>query len=115
MAHCDISLRRMILAGGFALVLAGGPAVVALSTPAIAGAVTSCQPGEEEDLYSGACLPHTAPSSPAGGGSAVDPIPGGSLSAVDGVPCTGGDTGKCIGLQEDAPQFQQPPTSIDGQ
>ena len=25
------------------------------------------------------------------------------------------DTGKCIGLQEDAPQFQQPPTSIDGQ
>lgn len=114
MPHFDTSARRIILAGGFALVLAGGPAAVALSLPAVAGAVTSCPAGEEEDLYSGACLPHTVPNSPEGG-SAVNQIPGGSLSAVDGVPCTGGDTGKCIGLQEDAPQFQQPPTSIDGQ
>jgi hypothetical protein len=118
MPHPEFSARRIILAGGFALVLAGGPVAVAVTIPAIAGAETSCPAGEEEDLYSGSCLPHTVPSSPVSNGvprSPVSEIPGGSLSSVDGVPCTGADSGKCIGLQEDSPQFVQPPTSVDGQ
>jgi hypothetical protein len=117
MPHFEFSARRIILAGGFALVLAGGPMAVAITAPAIAGAETSCPAGEEEDLYSGSCLPHTVPNSPVSNGVAASPVTegnGGSLSSVDGVPCTGADSGKCIGLQEDSPQFVQPSTSVDG-
>ena len=120
MPPLEFSAKRLILAGGFALALSAGPAVVAFTVPATAlGApVANCPAGEEEDLYSGACLPHTVPNSPTGGSPAspFSTVPGNpDLPSVNGVPCTGGNTGQCIGLQEDAPQFVQPPTSIDGQ
>jgi hypothetical protein len=118
--HFDLPVRRIILAGGFALAIAASPAAVALTVPAVASAApeASCPAGEEEDLYSGACLPHTVPNSPTNNGypaSPLESIPGNdTLPAVDGVPCTGANTGQCIGLQENAPKFVQPPTSIDG-
>jgi hypothetical protein len=120
MPHFEFSARRIILAGGFALSMAAGPAAVAFTVPAIAQAApaASCPAGEEEDLYSGSCLPHTVPNSPTGGAPAS---PFGSIAgnpdlpSVDGIPCTGGNTGQCIGLQENAPAFVQPPTSVGGQ
>jgi hypothetical protein len=119
MPHLEFSARRIILAGGFALAFAAAPAVAALvPVTANAAPAASCPAGEEEDLYSGACLPHTVPNSPVNNGlppSPITEIPGGSLPSVDGIPCTGGNTGQCIGLQENAPKFVQPPTSIDGQ
>ena len=120
MPHLEFSARRIILAGGFALAFAAAPAVAAFAVPVAANAApaASCPAGEEEDLYSGACLPHTVPNSPVNNGlppSPITEIPGGSLSSIDGVPCTGGNTGECIGLEENAPKFVQPPTSIDGQ
>lgn len=120
MPPLEFSARRLILAGGFALALSAAPAVVAMTVPAIASAVpaASCPAGEEEDLYSGACLPHTVPNSPTGG-SPASPVGGiagnPDIPQVNGVPCTGGNSGQCIGLQENAPAFVQPPTSIDGQ
>jgi hypothetical protein len=118
MAPLEFSARRIILAGGFALALAAGPAAVAFTVPAVAGAepAASCPTGEEEDLYSGACLPHTVPNSPTNNGYPASPVSDnpGSLPSVDGVPCMGANTGQCIGLQENAPKFVQPPTSIDG-
>ncbi|MEU0494992.1 intersectin-EH binding protein Ibp1 [Mycobacterium sp. NPDC006124] len=118
MPHLDFSARRIILAGGFALAFAAAPAVAAFTVPVAANAApsASCPAGEDEDLYTGSCLPHTVPNSPTNNGypeSNVDQSPGG-LPSVDGVPCTGGNTGQCIGLQENAPKFVQPPTSIDG-
>ncbi|BDX30196.1 hypothetical protein TUM20985_07430 [Mycobacterium antarcticum] len=119
MAHFEIPARRLLIAGGFALVVAGGPAVAAFAVPvAISGApAASCPAGEEEDMYTGSCLPHTVPNSPTNNGYPPSPVtqnPGG-LPTVDGIPCTGANTGKCIGLQENAPKFVQPPTSINGQ
>lgn len=120
MGPLEFSARRVILAGGFALAVVAAPAVATFTVPATAlGApATSCPAGEEEDLFSGACLPHTVPNSPTGGSpaSALGSIPGNpDLPSVDGIPCTGANTGECIGLQEDSPQFVKPPTSIDGQ
>lgn len=121
MPPLEFSIKRIFLAGGFALAVATAPAVLAVAVPstALAAPAASCPAGEEEDLYSGACLPHTVPNSPSNNGfpaSSVGTIPGNpSLPQVDGVPCTGGNTGECIGLQENAPKFVQPPTSINGQ
>jgi hypothetical protein len=120
MAPLEFSAKRIILAGGFALAVAAAPMVTAFSAPftAVAAPAASCPAGEEEDLFSGSCLPHTVPNSPTGGSpsSPVGSIAGNpDLPQVNGIPCTGRNTGECIGLQEDAPQFVQPPTSVGGQ
>lgn len=120
MPTLEFSAGRFILAGGFALAIAAAPAVAALavSSTALAAPAASCPAGEEEDLYSGSCLPHTVPNSPTGGSpsSPIGSIAGNpDVPSVDGIPCTGGNTGQCIGLQEDAPAFVQPPTSVGGQ
>ncbi|MBJ7339736.1 intersectin-EH binding protein Ibp1 [Mycolicibacterium sp.] len=118
MAHLEFTARRLLLAGGFALAVAVGPAVAAVAVPTVANAApaASCPAGEEEDMYTGSCLPHTVPNSPTNNGYPASPVsdsPGG-LPSVNGIPCTGANTGQCIGLQENAPKFVQPPTSIDG-
>ncbi|MDT5340445.1 MAG: hypothetical protein QOD90_5950 [Mycobacterium sp.] len=118
MAHLEFSARRIILTGGFALAFAAAPAVAAFTVPVLANAApaASCSAGEEEDMYTGSCLPHTVPSSPTNNGYPASPVSDSpdSLPSVDGIPCTGANTGQCIGLQENAPKFVQPPTSIDG-
>ena len=43
-------------------------------------------------------MPHTVPNSPFFSSIAGNP----DLPAVDGIPCTGRNTGECIGLAEDA-------------
>ena len=104
MATFPISMRRLIFAGGFALAAAAAPAIVAFSAPLPAGPAVACPSGEEEDLYTGNCVPHTAPNSPGNFGSiAGNPnlpainAPGGGGS----IPCTGANSGECIGLAEE--------------
>lgn len=109
MAFSDLSARRIVLAGGFALAIAAAPAVAAFTVPAAAPAVdvASCSGGEEPDQFTGNCIPHTVPSSPFGS------IPGNpDVPEIDGIPCTGANSGQCIGLAEDAPQYV-PPTSSE--
>ncbi|BBX29204.1 intersectin-EH binding protein Ibp1 [Mycolicibacterium alvei] len=104
MATFPISMRRLILAGGFVIAAAAAPAIAAVSAPA-AGPAFACPSGEEEDLYSGQCVPHTVPNSP----GAFSAIPGNpNLPAVNlpggggAIPCTGANSGECIGLAEEA-------------
>ncbi|MCP9271371.1 intersectin-EH binding protein Ibp1 [Mycolicibacterium arenosum] len=109
MAISDFSARRLVLAGGFALALAAAPAVAAFTAPAPAPGVVAegCSGGEEADTFTGNCIPHTVPSSP------FSSIPGNpDIPAIDGIPCTGANSGQCIGLAEDAPQYV-PPTSSE--
>jgi hypothetical protein len=110
MAIYEISARRLILAGGFALAVAAAPAVAAFAVPANPGTpVAACPAGEEEDLYTDMCIPHTVPSSPSPfTTSAANP----DIPEVDGVPCTGRNSGECIGLAEDAPTFVQPESTV---
>lgn len=111
MASFEFSVPRLALAGGFAVAVAAAPVVAIFTTAGPAGiTVSACPSGEEEDLYTGECLPHTVPNSPATPFSSIPGNP--DLPAINGIPCTGHNSGECIGLAEDAPQFQQPQTSV---
>lgn len=102
MAVIQAQTRRFLLAAGIGLAVVGGPVVGVLAMP---GAVTStplaaCTGGEEEDVYTTTCVPFMVPNSPDDSGfttNAANP----DIPEIDGVPCTGRDSGACIGLSEE--------------
>jgi hypothetical protein len=103
MATLMLSARRLILTGGFAVALAAAPVIAVVAVPG-ASPMAQCPSGEEQDLFVGTCVPHTVPNS----GSAFQSIAGNpSLPAVEepggggAIPCTGHDSGQCIGLAEE--------------
>lgn len=106
MATLKNSARRLAIAGGFALAVAAAPAVAAFTLPSTgsAPAVAACPPGEVVNPATGACAPGPVGTEP---GVITHSTPGDSNSVpeVQGIPCTGANTGQCIGLQEE----QQPP------
>jgi len=95
MAHLKMSARRLALAGGFALTVAAAPAVAAFTVPST-GPIAACPPGQVANAATGGCDVQ-APTGPQGG-----------LPQVNGIPCTGANTGQCIGLQQEqqAPAVQ---------
>jgi hypothetical protein len=103
MASMTSPIRRLFLAGGFAVAIAAAPAVAFLAVPSAgsAPAVTACPSGETEDVYTDLCVPHLTPNTP-GGISYSTPGDPYSVPEVQGIPCTGRNTGECIGLEEDA-------------
>ena len=60
-----------------------------------APAIAACPTGESEDTFTGVCVPDLVPNSPEAGQTS----PGG-LPEINGIPCTGGNSGQCIGLSE---------------
>jgi hypothetical protein len=100
MATLELSARRLILAGGFAVAVAAAPLVAVLNVPSAAVPLAQCPAGEEEDLFTGICLPHTVPNSGTSPFSSIAGNP--DLPAVDGIPCTGHNSGQCIGLAEES-------------
>ena len=116
MASLSTRTNRLLVTGGFAVAIAAAPVGVALSSPAgpAPHAVAECPSNEVLDPASGACQPmsdvapttenplnpETAVLAPnaitQGDGSGAV----GQLPSVDGIPCTGGNIGQCIGLQE---------------
>lgn len=98
MANFQFSARRLILACGFAVAAAAAPVAAAFATPASVGpvpSIASCPSGETEDMFTGICVPDVVPNSPE-----IQPAHG-PLPEVSGVPCTGANTGQCIGLSEE--------------
>jgi hypothetical protein len=88
---------RLLLAGGFAVAVAAAPAVAVVAMPTnTAPTVAACAGGESEDTFTGECTPDLVPNSPEVGVTS----PGG-LPEVDNIPCTGGNSGQCIGLSEE--------------
>ena len=105
MATLELSVRRLILAGGFAVAVAATPAIAVVTIPSASVPLAQCPSGEEEDLYTGVCVPHLVPNAgqpySAIGGNPDLPsvnLPGGGGS----IPCTGHNSGQCIGLAEEA-------------
>ncbi|WP_319429845.1 intersectin-EH binding protein Ibp1 [Mycobacterium sp. RTGN5] len=100
MAKLKDSAQRLALAGGFAFAVAAAPALAAFAVPA-AGPMAACPAGQAVN--------------PATGGCEVQPAAGpqGGLPQVNGIPCTGANTGQCIGLQQEqqAPAVQ-PRTTV---
>jgi hypothetical protein len=98
MATLELS-KRLILAGGFAVAVAIAPAIAVFAVPSDSVPLAQCPGGEEEDQFTGTCIPHTVPNS----GSTFSSIPGNpDIPAVSGVPCTGRNSGECIGLAEES-------------
>jgi len=91
----QLSSRRSILLGAFALAVAAVPAVGAVVPLTDSSTlIAECPPGYVMEATSGACVPGE-------GHAAPEAIPGNpALPQVDGIPCTGANTGECIGLQE---------------
>ena len=105
MATTKYSARRLLIAGGFAVAVAAAPAIAFVATPTPAATpLAQCPAGEEPDLYTSVCVPHLVPNAGAPysviGGNPDLPavnIPGGGGS----IPCTGRNSGECIGLGEE--------------
>lgn len=96
MANLQISTRRLILAGGFAMAIAAVPAAATFTVPSTAPAFGACAGGETEDVYTNVCTPDMVPNSPS-----FQETSSGGLPEVDNIPCTGGNSGQCIGLGEE--------------
>jgi hypothetical protein len=97
MTTLRLPTRRLILAGGFAIAVAATPAVAVIAAPTNAApTIAACPGGESEDTFTGMCTPDLVPNSPEFGQTS----PGG-LPEVDNIPCTGGNSGQCIGLSEE--------------
>lgn len=102
MAIISVPARRLFPAAVLALAVICAPLVAVTGTP---GAVVStplaaCTSGEEEDVYTTTCVPFMVPNSPDDDGfttTAANP----DIPEIDGVPCTGHDSGACIGLAEE--------------
>ena len=113
--------RRILLAGGFSIAIAAAPAAAfMMSSAAPAGSAVACPAGEVEDIYIGECVPEMAPNTPGGnyptpsgtGMTYSTPGDANSLPEVQGIPCTGANTGQCIGLQENQVPSVEPRSSI---
>jgi hypothetical protein len=96
MTTSKLHARQLILAGGFAVAVAAAPAIVASATPTTtAPSIAACPAGESEDTFTNVCVPDVVPNSPQ-----FQTTPG-ELPQIDGIPCTGANSGQCIGLAEE--------------
>ena|SRR5829696_3759762 len=100
----NVSIRggRFHLAAVLALAFVGAPVmtVMAMPSPTASTPLAACTGGEEEDVYTTTCVPFMVPNSPDDGGfttNAANP----DIPEIEGVPCTGHDSGACIGLSEE--------------
>ena len=95
MATFQTPARRLILGAAFAVAVAAAPAVAIFAVPTTStpAPVAQCPNGEVQDPATGVCMPIPAQ---------------GSLPEIRGIPCTGSNTGECIGLGEEQQQPPQP-------
>jgi hypothetical protein len=101
MANVLIPSRRFVLAVGLAVAVFGAPlAVIATPMAVDSTPLAACSGGEEEDSFTTTCVPFLVPNSPDDSGfttNAANP----DIPEIQGVPCTGHDSGACIGLEEE--------------
>ena len=100
MATFHLPTQRLILAGGFAVAIAAAPAVAMFAVPTTGSStpsITACPGGETEDQFTNICVPDIVPNSP----EFQSTSPVGGLPEIGGIPCTGRNSGECIGLAEE--------------
>src|SRR5215470_15615737 len=100
MAKFAIPSHRVVLAAVLAAAAFAAPAAVMATTMSVSTPLAACTGGEEEDLYTTTCVPFMVPNSPDTSGfttNAANP----DIPEIQGVPCTGHDSGACIGLAQE--------------
>lgn len=101
-------VQRLLVSCGFALAVVAAPTAAMMSpSPAAPAPQAGCPAGEENDVFSGDCQPFLAPNTqgPDYSGNfseSVSPVNGANpdIPQIDGIPCTGNNSGQCIGLAE---------------
>lgn len=99
MATPTFATRRYLLIGAVVVACAAAPAVAAYSIPEPGIAQAQCTSGEESDQFTTTCVPYLVPNSGPSGFTTTAANP--DIPEIDGIPCTGRDSGACIGLSED--------------
>lgn len=102
MAASPSHIRRFIVAAGFAAAIAAAPALTMLSAPS--QSLASCPNGETEDTFTNVCVPDIVPNSPGNFSSIAGNPNVPAVNEPDGggaIPCTGANSGQCIGLAEE--------------
>jgi hypothetical protein len=104
MATLTALTNRLLIAGGFAVAIAAAPVMVTLATPTgtIGNAVADCPSTEILDPAPPTQNPINPENTTLQPGSLTEGTGTGSvgeLPTVDGIPCNGGNTGQCIGLE----------------
>jgi hypothetical protein len=99
MATPTFAIRRHLLMGAVVLAAAAAPAIAAYSAPEPGIAQAQCTGGEEADVFTTTCVPYMVPNSGPSGFTTTAANP--DVPEIDGIPCTGGNAGECIGLSED--------------
>jgi hypothetical protein len=99
MANLSALTRRALAVSILGAAVAVAPAAHLLAPPASSSSpLAACSSGEEEDQFTTTCTPFLVPNSPDGfTTTAANP----DIPEIDGVPCTGRDSGTCIGLAEE--------------
>ena len=96
MVHSPIPSKRLLLSGGVALATLAAPVVMSMAVAS--SPLAACTTGEESDVFTTTCVPFLVPTSNQGFTStAANP----DIPEINGIPCTGRDSGACIGLSED--------------
>ena len=107
MVHSPIPSQRLLLAGGLALATLAAPAIMSMTVAS--STLAACTTGEEMDVFTTTCVPMLVLTSNQGFTStAANP----DIPEIRGIPCTGANSGQCIGLAEDAPQYVPPTSSV---
>jgi hypothetical protein len=102
-----VSSHRLVSAAAF-LGLISSASGFAVATATVAGADAPCPGNETQSVVVQGCLPSTQPPADDLDLRGPDEVP-----TINGIPCTGSNTGTCIGLSRlpsaDAPE---PDTSV---
>jgi len=103
--------HRLLVSCGFAVAALALPVTAAIATaPSSATPQAACPTGEESDVFSGDCQPFLSPNTHTINGTDysgnfsehLSTVNGANpdITEIDGVPCTGQNSGQCIGLAE---------------
>lgn len=97
MVNLSLPSQRLVAALGLGAAIGVAPMAL-MAIPVASTPLAACTGGEEEDVYTTTCVPFMVPNSPGGfTTTAANP----DIPEIDGVPCTGHDSGACIGLAEE--------------
>ncbi len=107
----NVPAQRLLVSCGFALAAVVAPIAATMAfAPAPAVTQTACPAGEESDVFSGDCQPFLSPNTHTVNGTdysgnfseRLSTVNGANpdITEIDGVPCTGQNSGQCIGLAE---------------
>src|SRR5689334_12204200 len=99
MANSQRAIRRRLLIGAFVVASATAAPIAAVSSPMLGVAQAQCSGGEEADQFTTTCVPYLVPNSGPSGFTTTAANP--DMPEIDDIPCTGGNSGACIGLSED--------------